>query len=118
MFESRLQTAQFFLAVSLLLLFIGALVFIFGAVVVAIFCLLLQAAAAGVGCYLYADVKGYPGPIGLALGVACGIGGALFILILPDQSPMNPRDRDEPRTPRRGMRRKRRDVGYEVLDDD
>src|SRR5262249_39725327 len=85
MFESRLQTAQFFLIVSTILTLVAIPVFIFGPAVVGVFFLVLQAAAAAIGCYLYAEVKGYPGPIGMAIGVAFGVVGALFIMIMPDQ---------------------------------
>jgi hypothetical protein len=117
MFESRLQTAQFFLAVSTVLTVIAILVFIFGPVVVGVFCLVLQAVAAAAGCYLYAEVKGYPGPIGMAIGVAFGAVGALFIMIMPDQVRETPLERER-RLAKLALKINRDNPGYEVLDDE
>ena len=122
MFESRLQAVQFCLAGSILSLVVAILVLWLGPLVVGVFFLLVQAAAAAVGCALYADLKGHPLWLGLAVGVGLGPVGALLILILPDQS-------DEPNVPdrrrrersdrrRRPRRRRRNDPGYEVLDPD
>jgi len=118
MFESRLQVAQVFLVGSLLLSVIAILTFVFGAAVVAVFCLVLGHILAAIGCFLYADVKGYPGLIGIPIGVALGCVGALCILIMPDQTEESA-IAEEKRLAKIGMRRTRRkDPGYEVLDDD
>src|SRR5262245_5106844 len=117
MFESRLQTAQLFLGVSALLTLIAIPLFIFGPVVVGVFFLVMPAAAAAVGCYLYAEVKGYPGPIGMAIGVAFGVVGALFIMIMPDQVRETPLERQR-RLAKLALKINRDNPGYEVLDDD
>ena len=118
MFESRLQVAQVFLFLSFLLSFIAILTFVFGAAVVAIFCLVLGHASAAAGCYVYADVKGYPGLIGIPIGVALGCVGAVCIMIMPDQTEESA-IAEEKRLAKIGMRKTRRkDPGYEVLDDE
>jgi uncharacterized membrane protein YgaE (UPF0421/DUF939 family) len=118
MFESRLQAAQVWLFGSFLVTVIGILVLIFGPPVVGVFCVVVGHAAAAAGCYLYADVKGYPGLIGIPLGVGVGFAGAILILILPDQTQDSAIAREK-RLARLGMRPSRRkDPGYQVLDDD
>jgi hypothetical protein len=118
-FESRLQTAQAWLLVGLILAMIGSVILWLGPAAVGVFCLVLQSAAAAAGCYLYADVKGYPGLIGIPIGVGLGVMGALVIRILPDQTDANQRERQD-RLAREGFKasRRRKDPGYEVLDKD
>src|SRR4051812_46729449 len=67
MFESRLQTAQLCLAAAAVFAVTGVLVFTFGPVAVGVFCLLLEHAAAALGCAFYADSKGYSPLIGVPL---------------------------------------------------
>jgi multidrug efflux pump subunit AcrB len=118
MFESRLQIAQFWLATSALLTIVAVLVFSFGPIVVAIFCLVLAHGGAATGCAFYADTKGYPAIIGIPIGIGLGVMGAVLVLILPDQSEANSFD-VERELSREGVRNARhRDRGYEVLDDD
>jgi hypothetical protein len=118
MFESRLQVAQVWLFLSFVVTVVGVLTLIFGAAVVGVFCVVLGHAAAAAGCYLYADVKGYPGLIGIPMGVAVGFAGAVLIMILPDQTEESA-IAEEKRLARLGMRPTRpKDPGYEVLDDD
>jgi hypothetical protein len=118
MFESRLQTAQLCLAAAAVLAVTGVLVFTFGAVPVGVFCLLLEHAAAAVGCALYADSKGYSPLIGVPLGVGLGVMGAIPVLILPDETKENVFERER-RLASEAIRNARmRDPGYEVLDDE
>ena len=118
MFESRLQTAQFCLFLSFLFSMIAIATLIFAPIVIGIFFLVLGHAAAAVGCYLYAEVKGYPGLIGIPIGVAIGFVGGVAMIVLPDQTEESA-IAEEKRLARRGLRSTRRkDPGYEVLDDD
>jgi hypothetical protein len=118
MFESRMQAAQFCLAAAAVLLVVAALVLWFGPLPVGVFLLVLQAAAAALGCYLYADAKAYPPWLGIALGIGFGAMGSLLILILPDQTEESYLQ-EQRRLAREGMKpsRRRKDPGYEVLDE-
>ncbi|HKB05913.1 MAG TPA: hypothetical protein VKD90_27205 [Gemmataceae bacterium] len=120
MFESRLKAAQVFLLLSLVLAVTGSVVIFVGPVPVGLFCLAVQAVLAAIGCYLYADTKGYPGLIGIPMGVALGVVGAILILILPDQTEES-YIAEQKRLAREGFkpsRGRRKDPGYEVLDKD
>ena len=118
MFESRLQTAQFCLAVGALFAVIAILTLTFGPLTVGVVCLVLEHAAAAVGCALYADTKGYPPLIGIPIGVGLGVMGAVLILILPDEATDDEFARYR-KLSSEGVRNARnRDPGYEVLDDD
>jgi len=118
-FESRLQTAQVFLVLSLVVALTGSVVLFVGPLAVGLFCVAVQAALAAVGCYLYADTKGYSGLIGLPIGVGLGAMGALLILLLPDQTEES-YIAEQKRLAREGFKpsRRRKDPGYEVLDPD
>jgi hypothetical protein len=119
-FESRLKAAQAFLLVSLLLAITGSVVVFVGPIPVGVFCLAVQAVLAAIGCYLYADTKGYSGLIGIPIGVGLGAVGAVIILILPDQTEESYLA-EQKRLAREGFkpsRRRRKDPGYEVLDPD
>lgn len=118
MFESRLKAAQFFLVVSLGVALTGSVVLLAGPIPVGVFCVVVQSVLAAIGCYLYANNKGYSGLIGIPIGVGLGVMGALLILILPDQTEDKRRARQR-RLAREGMRPSRRKgPGYEVLDSD
>jgi hypothetical protein len=118
MFESRLQTAQLCLAAAAVFAVTGVLVFTFGPVPVGVFCLLLEHAAAAVGCALYADSKGYSPLIGVPLGVGLGVMGSIPVLILPDETKESVFE-EQRRLASEAIRNARmRDPGYEVLDDD
>jgi len=118
MFESRLQTAQILLWLSFIFSIIAILTLIWAPVVIGIFFLVLSHAVAACGCYLYADVKGYPGLIGIPIGVAIGVAGWLAMIVLPDQTEESA-IAEEKRLARLGLRpTRRKDPGYEVLDDD
>ena len=119
MFESRMQTAQAWLLVAFILAAIGSMVLWLGSAAVGVFCIVLHAGAAAAGCYLYASEKGYPGLLGIPIGVGLGVMGALLLLILPDQTDEKRRERHE-RLARKGFKpsRRRKDPGYEVLDPD
>ena len=120
MFESRLQYAQLCLVASAALVLLGAVALLFEIIVVGVFCLVVQAVFAAIGCYLYADTKAYPPVLGVAVGVAFGAMGALLILILPDQTEES-HLQEQRRLAKEGMkpsRRRRKDPGYEVLDED
>jgi hypothetical protein len=108
-----------FLVLSLAVALTGSVVFLAGPLVVGLFCVAVQAALAAVGCYLYAETKGYPGLIGIPIGVGLGAMGALLILILPDQTHES-HLQEQKRLAREGFKRSRRrkDPGYEVLDSD
>jgi uncharacterized membrane protein YgaE (UPF0421/DUF939 family) len=118
MFESRLQTAQVILWLSVIFCIIAILTLIWAPVVIGIFFLVMSHAAAACGCYLYADVKGYPGLVGIPVGVAFGCVGWIAMIVLPDQTEESA-IAEEKRLARRGLRpTRRKDPGYEVLDDD
>jgi len=111
MFESRLQTAQFWLAASALLTFVAALVFTFGSIIVAVFCLLLAHGSAATGCFFYMDSKGYPAILGIPIGVGLGVIGSIFILILPDQSEQTQFNIENPLSTEGVRNARRRDRG-------
>lgn len=118
MFQSRLQVAQVFLALSaiLTLLCIGS--FAFGPIVVAIFFLVTAHATAATGCYITAETKGYPPLIGIPIGVAFGVMGAVILAVLPDQTEISIFEQER-QFGEEGMKNaRRRDKGYEVLDDE
>ncbi len=119
MFESRLQYAQLCLVAAAFLMVLGAVALLFEVIAVGVFCLVLQAAVAALGCYLYADTKSYPPLLGVAVGVAFGAMGAILILILPDQTEESYLQ-EQKRLAAEGMKpsRRRKDPGYEVLDED
>jgi len=115
---SRLQVAQAFLLLSLALAAAGSVVLLVGPITVGVFCVSLHAIAAAIGCYIYAATKGYPGLLGLPIGVGLRVTGALLIFILPDQTEDKRRERLR-RLARAGLKpSRRRDPGYEVLDPD
>lgn len=117
MFESHLQTAQFCLFISVALEITGVLTLAFGPIAVGLFVLVLGHAMAAVGCYMYAEVKGYPGLIGIPIGVAIGFVGAVIMIILPDETRESALA-EEKRLAREGLKpTRRKDPGYEVLDD-
>lgn len=118
MFESRLQTAQFCLAVAGLFAVIGILTLSFGPIVIGIVCLLLEHAAAAVGCALYADSKGYPPLIGIPIGVGFGVIGGIMLAVLPDESREDEFERHRRLSSEALRNARNRDPGYEVLDDD
>jgi hypothetical protein len=118
MFESRLQTAQLCLAVAALFAVTGVLVFIFGALAVGVLCLLLEHAAAAVGCAVYADSKGYSPLIGIPLGVGLGVMGSVPLLVLPDETKENVFERERRLASEAIRNARNRDRGYEVLEDD
>ena len=120
MFESRMIAAQFCIAASAVLTFVAAFVFWLGPPVVAVFLMVVQAAGAAVGCWLYADTKGYPAWLGVAVGIGLGAMGSIVLLILPDQTE-DSYIQEQKKLAAEGMkpsRRRRKDPGYEVLDDD
>ena len=118
MFESRLQTAQVFLAAAGVFAVLATLILSFGALPVGIACLLLEHGIAAVGCALYAGAKGYSPLIGVPIGVGLGVMGAVAILVLPDESKDDEAERYR-RLSQEGVRNARnRDPGYEVLDDE
>ena len=118
MFESRLQTAQLCLAAAALFAVLAALVFMFGAPAVGVLCLLLEHAAAAVGCALYADSKGYSPLMGIPLGVGLGVMGAVPLLVLPDETKENVFERERRLASEAIRNARNRDPGYEVLDDE
>lgn len=120
MFESRLMAAQFFIATSAVLLVVAAFVFWLGPLVVGVFLLVVQAAGAAIGCSLYADTKGYPLWLGIAAGIGLGAMGTIVLFVLPDLTEES-YIQEQKRLAAEGMkpsRRRRKDPGYEVLDDD
>lgn len=118
MFASRLQTAQIFYAVALVLSTVGILTTVFGPIVVGLFFLILGHGCAATACYLHAEVKGYPPLIGLPLGVSFGVLAVIILTLLPDESDPNTFEIDCEMT-REGVKNARkRDKRYEVLDDD
>jgi hypothetical protein len=118
MFESRLQVAQVFMAASFILTAIGILTLIFGSIVVGVFCIVLAHASSAAGCYFHAEVKAYPPLIGIPIGVAFGVMGGLIMYVLPDEAKETPMELER-RLAREGIENaRRRDKGYEVLDDD
>jgi zinc transporter ZupT len=101
-------------------MFVAAIVFWLGPIVVAVFLMVVQAAGAAVGCALYADTKSYPWWLGVAVGIGLGAMGSIVLLILPDQTEES-YIQEQKRLAAEGMkpsRRRRKDPGYEVLDDD
>jgi Na+/melibiose symporter-like transporter len=120
MFESRLMAAQFFIATSAVLLLAAGFVLWLGPPVVGLFLLVVQAAGAAIGCGLYADTKGYPLWLGIAVGIGLGAMGSIILLMLPDTTEES-YIQEQKRLAAEGMkpsRRRRKDPGYEVLDDD
>jgi hypothetical protein len=118
MFESRLQVSQVFLGLSAILVFIAIPTLMFGSIAVAIFCLVLSHASAAAGCYVYAETKGYPPLLGIPIGVGLGVMGSVIILILPDETAESP-FAAERKFGEEGLKNARkRDKGYEVLEDD
>ena len=117
MFESRHQTAQFFLAVGGLFAVLAVVSFLSRSLFLGVTCLVLEHAVAAVGCALYADARGYPAVIGLPFGVGLGVMGAIVLTALPDESVDVDPDPDELASEAIKNARQR-DPGYEVLDDD
>ena len=118
MFASRLQTAQIFYILAFGLSTTGILTTMFGSIVVGLFCLVLGQGCAATACYLHAEVKGYPPLIGLPLGVSFGFLAAIVLTLLPDESRADTFEFEREMT-REGVKNARkRDKGYEVLDDD
>lgn len=118
MFESRLQTAQFCLAVAALFAVIAILMLTFGPLVIGVVCIVLEHAVAAVGCALYADTKGYSPLIGVPIGIGLGVMGAVLILILPDEATEDEFARYRKLSSEAVRNARNRDSGYEVLDDD
>ena len=115
---SRLQTAQLFMGLSLLFSAIGFPTVLFGAIAVGLFCLVLAYGCACTGCYLLAEVKGYPPLIGIPIGLIFGVFGGIVMVILPDETEQSTYEIDR-RLAQEGLKNARkRDKGYEVLDDD
>lgn len=118
MFESRLQLAQAIITPAVILTGVAILLFMIGPIVVAIFLLVLAHGAAAVGFYFYAEDKGYPALLGVPLGVGLGVFGGIFLLILPDENKGSVYEAER-RLAREALENaRRRDKGYEVLDDE
>lgn len=117
MFESRYQLAQLILGGAFVLLALAILTLMFGPPVVGVVCLVLEHAAAAVGCAVYADAKGYPYLVGVPIGVALGAVGGLAFVVLPDESKEDELERQH-RMASEAYRNAKRDPGYEVLDDE
>lgn len=115
---SRLQTAQIFYALAFGLSTIGILTTMFGPIVVGLFFLVLGQGCAATACYLHAEVKGYPPLIGLPLGVSFGFLAVIVLTLLPDESEANTFEFDREMTHEGVKNARKRDKGYEVLDDD
>jgi hypothetical protein len=118
MFLSRLQIAQLFLGPSAVLTLLAILSLGWGPLVVGIFCLVLAHVTAAIGCYISAEDKGYPPILGIPVGLGLGVMGSLIFVILPDETA---RDvyAGERRIGRHGVENaRRRDRGYEVLEDE
>jgi hypothetical protein len=117
-FESRLQVAELLLFAAGLALGVAILGFATGLLAVGVFFLFVEHAVAAVGCALYAGSKGYAPLIGVPMGVALGVAGGLMILVLPDESEDDTLAR-QMRLAQGGVENaRRRDPGYEVLDDE
>lgn len=118
MFASRLQVAQIFYALAFVLSAIGVLTTTFGPIVVGLSFLVLGHGCAATACYLHAEVKGYPPLIGLPLGVAFGVLAVVILIVLPDETSPNTFEFDREMTHEGVKNARKRDKGYEVLDDD
>src|SRR5262245_36019383 len=86
MFESRFQVAQLILTGAFIFAAFAVLTLMFGPLVVGIVCLVLEHAAAAVGCAIYAGAKGYSPLIGIPIGVSLGVMGGVVLVVLPDES--------------------------------
>lgn len=117
MFESRYQIAQLILGGAFILAALAVLTLMFGPLAVGVVCLVLEHAAAAVGCAVYAHAKGYSPLIGIPIGVALGVVGGIVFVVLPDESKEDEFERQH-RMASEAYRNARRDPGYEVLDDD
>jgi predicted MFS family arabinose efflux permease len=118
MFESRIQVAQVFEALAFVLEMIGIPTTLYGPAAVGVFCIVLAHASAAIGCYIHAEAKGYPPLIGIPIGVIFGMGGAIAMSILPDDTRPDTLALDR-RFAEEGIENaRRRDKGYEVLDDE
>jgi uncharacterized membrane protein YedE/YeeE len=115
---SRLQTAQLFMVASLILSAIGFPTVLFGAIAVGVFCLVLAYGCASTGCYLLAEVKGYPPLIGIPIGLIFGVFGGIIMMILPDETQQSTYAIDREMAQEGIKNARKRDKGYEVLDDD
>lgn len=115
---SRLQTAQLFMIASLILSAIGFPTVLFGAIAVGVFCLVLAYGCAAAGCYVYAELKGYPPLIGIPIGLIFGVFGGVVMMILPDDSVPSTSVSDGELAQEGIKNARNRDKGYEVLDDD
>jgi hypothetical protein len=118
MFESRLQIAQVFMLLSLILTLTGVLVLFFGPIVVGVFCLVLGYFCAATGCYFHAEAMGYPPLIGIPIGIIFGVFGAVVMMILPDETEQSTYEIDRELASEAIKNARKRDKGYEVLDDD
>lgn len=118
MFESRLQTAQVCLFGAGIATIVGVFVLIGGPPVVGVFFLVVGNGLAAVGNGMYADMKGYPAYVGVALGIALGITGSIFLVILPDETEESPFEAERRMARRAVRKRRKKDPGYEVLDED
>ena len=118
MFESRYQTAQFCLAIGAVFAVLGMCCLLAGSYLLGVTCLVLEHAAAAVGCAFYADAKGYPALVGVPIGVGLGVMGSVILLILPDETTESVFE-EQRRLASEGIKNaRRRDKGYEVLDDE
>jgi hypothetical protein len=117
MFESRLQLAQFFLIGAGLCIGAAIIGFLSHTIVVGLFFLFFEHVLAAIGCFVYAEDKGYPPIIGLPIGIGLGVMGAALIAVLPDESDDGELAR-KLRLSRGAEENARRDPGYEVLDDE
>lgn len=118
MFESRLQTVQACLFGAGIATVVGVFVLIGGPLVVGLFFLVVGNGLAALGNALYADSKGYPMYIGVGLGIGFGITGAIFLFILPDETEESPYEAERRLARQATRKRRRKDPGYEVLDED
>jgi hypothetical protein len=118
MFESRHQTAQFCLAFGGLFAVLAVASFLSRSILLGVTCLIIEHAAAAVGCALYAGAKGYSSVIGIPVGIGLGAMGGVVMAVLPDETVEDPFD-DPDRDASEAIKNARqRDPGYEVLDDD
>ena len=117
MFESRLQAAQLTLFAAGVAAVAAVFILIGGPLAAGLLFLVIGNGLAALGNGLYAAAKGYPIYLGAALGIGFGIAGAVCVYVLPDETAESA-FAAERRMARRTVRKRRKDPGYEVLDDD